>query len=115
MENTEAKKVSQQEVEDLRRVYNFRTKSEKLSWSRKEKQIQKWIKEELEPIESEVLLLIKQKEPILDKINKKRQDMVKDCVHPRIYLTHCDTHIECGFCFNKIQVNNRPVDDDQEE
>lgn len=109
------KKLTPQQVEDLRAVYNYRTKSEKLSWSRKEKKIREWIETELKPIEDEILELTKKKQPILDKINKKRQDMVKDCVHPRAYLTHCGTHIECGFCFNKIQVNNQPKKNDDEE
>ena len=114
MDDIENKNLTQDEIEDLREVYNFRTKSEKLSWSRQEKQIQAWISEELEPLQQKILLYTKEKEPILDKINKKRQHMVKDCVHPRAYLTHCGTHIECGFCFSKIHVAVRPEKNDKE-
>lgn len=107
MDNTETEttELSQKEKnEQMRKVYNFRNKSEKLSWIRKKKRIEKLI-DDLKPFEEEILRIIEQKQPIIDKINKIRQDMKKDCVHPRDHLIHEGTHILCKFCNTKIKIN----------
>lgn len=98
--------LTQKEInEQLRKVYNFRNKSEKLSWIRKRKRIETLI-ESLKPYEEEILKIIEQKQPIIDKINAIRQDMKKDCVHPRDHLVHKGSYILCKFCNNKIRIND---------
>lgn len=89
---------------ELRKVYNSRTKSEKLSWGRKRKAIEVLI-DSLEEFDKIIMEQYTLKQPILDKINKKKKDMKKDCVHPRDMLIHKGNIIECKFCYTKIKLN----------
>lgn len=92
--------------EDLRKVYNFRDKSEKLSWRRKRDKMEKLIAE-LKPYEEQILEIVKKKQPIQDKINKTRKAMKDECIHPIDMLVHEGDYILCKFCNKKIKLNNR--------
>lgn len=91
--------------EDLREVSGFKSKSEKLSWKRKQVKIQKIIDEKLNPIQEKILALNLKKQPIMDEIAKVRDAMVKTCIHPHEFLEHHDTYVECKFCYNKIKLS----------
>ena len=117
---------------DKRAVANARSKSEKLSWSRKQKAIESLI-ESLKPIEEKIHELMLEKLPILDKINKKRVNMKKYCVHPIKWLVHSvdmpegnyynDTigklietdYILCKFCNTKIKLNKENKENKENE
>lgn len=85
---------------ELETVYNFSNNADKLSWKRKFKKMQNLI-EELRPYEEEILRLHNEKMPLMDKIEVLREVMVEECVHPKEFLVHRGTHIECKFC-NKL-------------
>ncbi len=86
----------------LESVANNSTRSEKTSWNRKMDNMVKFIAE-LRPIEQQILELMAQKTPILDKIAELRLTMVKECIHPIEQLVYKEDHIECKFCGRKIQ------------
>lgn len=85
---------------DLESVYGFADNAEKLAWRRKYKKMQEYL-EELQPYEEEILRLHNEKQPIMDKVSDLREKMVEECIHPKDYLIHRGTHIECKFC-NKL-------------
>lgn len=85
---------------DLESVYGFADNAEKLAWRRKYKKMQESI-EELRPYEEKIIQLHEEKQPIMDKISEIRENMVEVCVHPKEYLVHRGTHVECKFC-NKL-------------
>lgn len=80
-------------------------KNERLSWRRKEKKMEEFIKK-LDPLNEEMLDLIKRKQPILDDIEELRIKMVHECVHPAKMLVHKGDHILCKFCNRKLKVND---------
>jgi len=84
-------------------VYRFPEPSERTAWKRKQKKMDKLI-EKLKPIEEKIMELYMQKNPIMDEIAKLRKIMVQECVHPKEYLVHKGTHIECKFCEKLLRV-----------
>jgi hypothetical protein len=92
--------------EDLEEVYGFANNAEKLAWRRKYKKMQEAL-EELTPYEEEILRLHKEKQPIMDKIEEIRAKMVEECVHPKEFLVHKGTHVECKFCGKLINPRKR--------
>ena len=100
-------KTQDEQDEELKQVSNFKSKSEKLSWTRKQAKIKKIIEEKLKPIQDEILKLTLEKQPIMDEIDAIRSEMVKTCIHPKDYLEHKGDHIECKFCYNKIHVSRK--------
>lgn len=99
-------RLSEEEVnKDLSEVAGFADNAEKLAWRRKLKKMEKLL-EELEPFEEQILELYTLKQPIMDKIEAVRREMVQECIHPKEYLVHRGTHVECKFC-NKLI---KPVD-----
>lgn len=96
----------QQEIRQLgEAIANKATRGEKTSWNRKMDNMVKLVAT-LEPIEDEILELIKSKKlPIMDQLTKLRQTMVKECVHPFEYISQPSTDdgiITCRFCNKKI-------------
>lgn len=85
---------------DLTEVAGFAENAEKLAWRRKLKKLEEFM-EELAPIEDEILELYMKKMPIMDKIEELRKKMDTECIHPKEYLVHRGTHVECKFC-NKL-------------
>jgi hypothetical protein len=94
-------RLSEDEIKkDLYEVYSFADNAEKLAWRRKYKKMQAML-EELQPIEEQIIQLYEKKQPIFDKIQELREVMTEECIHPKEYLAHRGTHIECKFC-NKL-------------
>lgn len=89
---------------NLTSISRFAKKNERLAWNRKKKRMEKFIAE-LDPLSEQMLELIQQKQPILDKIEVLRQTMVKECVHPPDYLIPRETYVLCKFCKSKINLN----------
>lgn len=95
-------RLTEEDVQkDLSSVAGFADNAEKLAWRRKLKKMEALLEDELQPIEDKILELYAEKQPIMDKISKLRQEMAAECIHPREYLVHRGTHVECKFC-NKI-------------
>ena len=72
--------------------------NERLSWKRKHDKMQDIIKNKLEPVETKVLAALDEKNKILEEIQILRHQMIKECIHPKDYLIHNNTHITCKFC-----------------
>lgn len=90
---------------DIEEVANSVSNAEKLAWRRKYKRMEKLI-EEVKPFEEKILNLIVEKRPIMDKIQKLRETMVIECIHPKDQLVHKETHLECKFCGKLISLKN---------
>ena len=89
--------------EHLMRVAGVRDKNEKLSWSRRLKNLEATVKT-LEPIEAQIIKLQSQKMAIMDDIQEQRNSLLRECVHPTDYLLHLDTYILCKFCNAKLSI-----------
>ena len=88
----------------LDKVAKFADKNQRLSFRRKRERMDTLL-ERIRPIEAKILDLIHDKTPIMDEIEKVRQGMVHECVHPRDELVHKGTHIQCKFCSKEIKLN----------
>lgn len=96
-------RLTEEEVEDqLSAVASFANNAEKLAWRRKLKKMHGLL-EDLTPYEEKILKLYSEKQPLMDKIEKLRHSMGEECIHPKEYLAHRGTHIECKFCNKLIQ------------
>ena len=95
--------ISEDQVaKDIQRVSTHRDKNERLSWKRKKDKLELLIAE-LEPIDDKILdIILHEKYPILDKIETLREEMVKECIHPKDMLVHHGTFLVCKFCEGKI-------------
>lgn len=101
-------RLTEKDVSDqLSTVSGFANNAEKLSWRRKLKKMHQLI-DDLRPFEEEILRLHAKKQPIMDKIQKIRNSMSEECIHPKEYLVHRGTHVECKFCNKLIKpiINN---------
>ena len=90
---------------ELEAVANHAPRSDKTSWNRKMKNMDKLITR-IRPIENQIIALRKRAEPVYDDIANLRAEMVKACVHPFELMVHKSTHIECKFCMAKIGLPN---------
>jgi hypothetical protein len=95
--------ISEEDVEkELMLIATNRKNKDVQSWKRKMANLDKLI-EEIRPIEDKILkIMIEEKQPIEDKIDAIRSEMVADCVHPRMFLIHKGSYVECKFCNRKI-------------
>lgn len=84
-------------------VANQAPRSDKTSWNRKMKNMEKLV-DKVRPIEARILEMNLAKEPIVDEIEELRKIMVAECVHPFDLLIFKEDHIECKFCNNKISL-----------
>ena len=48
--------------------------------------------------------IIKEKEPLLDEIAILRNEMVKECIHPKDHLVHMNTYLVCRFCERRLSI-----------
>lgn len=96
--------ISAAEAEaDLKAVSNFKTKNEKLAFNRRQKKIEDLV-QELEPLNDSLMKIQADRQKIIDVITELRQQLIKECVHPKNSLIHKDTFIECKFCNAKISI-----------
>lgn len=86
-------------------ISNNANRSEKTSWNRKMDNMVKLLAQ-LRPIEDEIIALHEKKIPLFDEIQKLRDVMVKDCVHPHEYLLIEKDHSVCKFCERKLSLPN---------
>lgn len=82
-------------------IANAANRSEKTSWNRKMDNMVK-LMARLRPIEEKIIDLQAEKIPVFDDIQKLRETMIKECVHPYEYLILSDDHAECKFCGKRI-------------
>ncbi len=100
------REITEEQVKvDITSISRFSAKNERLAWNRKKKRMETFI-EELEPLSQQMLELIQKKQPILDKVDKLRTTMVKECIHPHNYLVHRGVYVLCKFCRNKLNLNS---------
>ena len=87
-------------------ISNSANRGEKTSWNRKmDKMVN--VLSRLRPIEQKILDITKdEKIPIQDEIQKLREIMVRECVHPYEYLVQRDDHILCKFCERKLSIQD---------
>jgi len=95
-------KTEEQKILEMKYIAEHFNKNDRISWKRKRDKLDKILEEDLNPIEENILNLIKQKNEIIDKVNDVRRLMVSECVHPYDYLEHKETFIECKFCGARI-------------
>lgn len=97
----------EQQERDLKNVASIKDKNEKLSWNRRQKKIEEMV-EDMRPLEEKIMLLQAEHQVALDKIQTMRNQMVKECIHPRNLLVHKNRFIECKFCNNKLSIPRLP-------
>lgn len=91
--------------DELSIVSGLATSAERLAWRRKLKRLDEMI-ELLIPYEERILEIYEERLPLMDKISVLRDTMCHECVHPREYLSHKGTHIECKFCNKLITIHD---------
>ena len=96
--------TDEQKERDLKAVTNIKDKNEKLSWTRRQKSLEKVIEEEINPLSEQIMILENQRRELYDKVMAARQQMVKECIHPKNSLVHMDDHILCKFCDRKLSI-----------
>lgn len=96
-------------VEDLKnremieKVIKLSDRSDRTSWKRKQKNIQKLI-ESVNVIEEEMQTMQASKQPLLDQILEIRNEMVDTCIHPEEFLVVHEGNVKCKFCEKVIRV-----------
>jgi hypothetical protein len=86
-------------------VANHATRSEKTSWHRKQKNMEKLISR-MEPFDDQILNLMAQKQLLLDEVAVLRTEMVDSCIHPYDLLVQKEGSAECKFCNRELAVAN---------
>jgi len=97
MKDLEPVILTEKQEQQLEFIAKHKHKNERLSWKRKNDKMQDIIKE-LEPIEAEMLKWVEKKQEIYQRIQELRQQMVKECIHPRDCLVYMGDYIACKFC-----------------
>lgn len=101
----DGQELTSEEIEaDFKIVAAFKDKNEKLSWSRKQKKLEEYIEQEVNPLAEKIAELQVEHQKIIDEIIKQRSLMVKECIHPKNSLIHHGTYIECKFCNAKLSI-----------
>lgn len=104
MEDVNTQEDSKKIKDDIMAVHMFKDKNERLAWKRKYDKMQE-VFVRLEEVEDKILEIIKnEKLPISNEIEEMRIELSRTCVHPKEFLVHKETHIECKFCGNKISI-----------
>ncbi len=85
----------------LQQVALMCSRREKISWNRKQNNLEELIKK-LEPVETKILSLMAQKQEIIDELIQLRKIMVAECVHPVEHLVDHIKHVECKFCGRNV-------------
>lgn len=86
-------------------VSNCATRSEKVSWERKLKNLQQ-LMTQIDPISDQIVALLNERAPLLDQLAEIRSEMVATCVHPYEHLLYHDgsEQITCKFCDKTFKV-----------
>lgn len=91
-----------QKEKDFKAIYGIKDKNEKLSWTRRQKNLEELIETEINPLAEEIIALQLKQQDLIDKVMEAREKMVKECIHPKGSLVHMGTHILCKFCNRKL-------------
>lgn len=92
------------DVESISKIINSNIdKHKKIYWVRKHDRIKKLI-EQINKIEDEINdIIIKEKLPLMDSIEKLRTELVNDCIHPKEFLViQNNNKVLCKFCNRKL-------------
>lgn len=87
----------------LATVSSFCGKNAKLAWNRRVKKMNELI-EQVRLYEDRILEIVREKQPFLDEVSELRNEMMKECIHPKDQLVHIGTYIHCRFCEKKISL-----------
>lgn len=87
----------------IQAVSSYHGKNAKLTWNRKIKKMQALI-EDVGVFERQILEMSLLKQPILDQIAVLRNEMVKECIHPKDHMYHAGTFLVCKFCDKNISI-----------
>ena len=87
-------------------VANTPSRSEKISWERKHRNILAIVETQLEDVENKILSLLAEKGEILANIAEIRAQMVDECIHPFDMLEVQENCILCKFCGKRIGLPN---------
>ncbi len=87
------------------KIANGPTRADKVSWKRKQENLEK-LYDKIRPLEEQILSLIAEKQPIFDEMQAIRETMVDECIHPYDYLVVKDGYVECKFCNRKLKIVN---------
>jgi uncharacterized Zn-finger protein len=101
------KTKKQKDREIFTEIVNYTPKNERISWNRKHKKLKRLISDKLSPIEEKMLELTMQKQGVLDEIIAIRDELAKECVHPRefLFIREHDNKIICKFCDAKLRIS----------
>lgn len=92
-------------------VANHATRSEKTAWARKEANLQKFIKMNVNPIEERIRDLQADLLPLYDNVKGMRDEMVESCIHPFDMLVVDGDYCICRFCNKRLA---KPIIVDEE-
>lgn len=87
----------------IQAVSSYHGKNAKLTWNRKIKKM-KGLIDELAVFEERILNITLEKQPVLDEIAELRNEMVKECIHPKDHVYHAGTFLVCKFCNKNISI-----------
>lgn len=87
-----------QKERDFKAIYGTKDKNEKLSWTRRQKNLEELIETEINPLAEQILTLQTKQHELIDKVMEAREKMAKECIHPKGSLVHMGTYIKCKFC-----------------
>ena len=99
--------LEQAEEQIQNKVASHATKSEKMSWERKYRNMKKFLKE-LDPIESQIIELMTEKQFLIDRITVTRDQMVDTCIHPKKELEIHEGEVSCKFCNRRFGIPDEP-------
>lgn len=84
-------------------VAGMADRSDKTSWNRKLKNIQKLI-DQVSELEEKMSKIREQRQPLLDEIANYRAEMVETCIHPAEHLVIHEGAVKCKFCERTIRM-----------
>lgn len=100
-------KDEEQVEEDKKNIGKIQTPADKISWKRKREKLEELVSE-VQRGEDEILEIRSRNAPKIKKIEKYRETMVYECIHPYEYLVHKGQYIECKFCNKKLRIVDKP-------
>lgn len=83
-------------------VSNHATRSEKTAWARKQANMEKFVKMQVNPIEERIRDLQADLQPKYDEVANMRAEMVSTCIHPFDMLVLDGDYCICKFCNKRL-------------
>lgn len=88
-------------------IANNANKNDKISWNRKRKKMRKMIADNISPLEDQILELTMRKMSEMDTVIEIRDELVRECIHPKDELVKKEGYVLCKFCQAKLRVNEK--------